>query len=334
MLLSIIIPAYQVEKYITKCIESVENQKFQDYEILLIDDGSSDATPLLCDEFERKYSNIIVIHQDNGGLSVARNVGIKNAHGMYCVFLDSDDWLMENALENIKKCIIEFKYPDVIVSQRNIMFINNNREYHCSYSFDIDKMHNVDNVTVFQELQMLKGCSLEGAIFCAKSDFLQEKSLYFTQGLFHEDVEWVPKLVLNANSFGFNNSPLFCYRYGRDDSITASVNIKRMFDKLQIIENLNNEFVSNEYSILQKESINSFCQRVLFGVICQSKEYQNDVRYGELQDRMREKIVDYQRSPRLIYRICYYMTKIWGISFTEKILYTLTMIRKKDSDIC
>ena len=92
MILSVIIPVYNVEQYLRQCVDSVLNQQLQDYEIILVDDGSKDNSVGICDEYKKTHSNVIVIHKENGGSSSARNTGMKAASGKYIVFLDSDDW--------------------------------------------------------------------------------------------------------------------------------------------------------------------------------------------------------------------------------------------------
>jgi glycosyltransferase involved in cell wall biosynthesis len=97
-LISIIIPVYNVEKYLVRCINSVLSQSFTDFECILIDDGSSDKSPLICDEYAKKDSRIIVIHKANDGASSARNAGLDMAQGLWIIFIDSDDWVNENYL--------------------------------------------------------------------------------------------------------------------------------------------------------------------------------------------------------------------------------------------
>lgn len=97
--ISIIVPVYQVERYLDRCVESVLAQTFRDFECILVDDGSTDASGRMCDEYARKYSNFTVIHKENGGLSSARNMAIPRAQGEYLCFLDSDDALHPGALE-------------------------------------------------------------------------------------------------------------------------------------------------------------------------------------------------------------------------------------------
>ena len=100
-LVSIIIPVYNVEKYLQQCVGSVLAQTYKHLEIVLIDDGSTDQSPRMCDEYAAQYENIYVFHKQNGGASTARNIGLENAKGEYIFFLDSDDWLEPNALETM-----------------------------------------------------------------------------------------------------------------------------------------------------------------------------------------------------------------------------------------
>ena len=102
MRFSVIVPVYNVEKYITRCVESLTGQSFQDYEILLIDDGSTDKSGILCDEIEKGYDKVKTYHKRNGGLASARNYGLKCAEGKYVVFVDSDDWVTDDFLEFIE----------------------------------------------------------------------------------------------------------------------------------------------------------------------------------------------------------------------------------------
>lgn len=98
---SIVIPVYNVESYLARCMESVQNQTFADYEIILVDDGSKDSSGALCDQYKAQDERITVIHKENGGLSSARNAGIENASGRYICFVDSDDWIAKNYCEVI-----------------------------------------------------------------------------------------------------------------------------------------------------------------------------------------------------------------------------------------
>ena len=104
-LIGVIIPVYNVEKYLEQCVDSVLNQSFKDIEIILVDDGSKDSSGEICDYYKEKDSRVKVIHKENGGLSDARNMGIRQCSSEYILFLDSDDYWKENCLEEIARCI-------------------------------------------------------------------------------------------------------------------------------------------------------------------------------------------------------------------------------------
>ena len=113
MLFSIIVPIYKVEKYLNQCVESVLTQSFKDFELVLVDDGSPDDSPRICDDYALKDNRVKVIHKVNGGLVSARKAGAKIAQGDYCIALDGDDWIAEDSLKYIND-VIERYHPDVI----------------------------------------------------------------------------------------------------------------------------------------------------------------------------------------------------------------------------
>ena len=125
MTFSIIIPVYNVEKYLNECVDSVLNQKNVDYEIILVDDGSTDNSGQICDEYVKNHSNISVIHKQNGGASDARNIGIEEAEGDYILFIDSDDKIEKNSLSKINEVIINQKFPDIVMLEVYKYFDNN-----------------------------------------------------------------------------------------------------------------------------------------------------------------------------------------------------------------
>ena len=120
MKLSIIVPIYNVAPYLRKCVDSLLTQDISDYEIILVDDGSPDECPQICDEYVEKYDSIRVVHQENEGLSAARNSGVKVAQGDYIMFVDSDDYLQPNVLgalmEQVERDnldVLRFRYQNV-----------------------------------------------------------------------------------------------------------------------------------------------------------------------------------------------------------------------------
>ena len=113
---SIIVPVYKVEQYLHKCVDSIINQSYRKLEIILVDDGSPDRCPQICDEYKEKDDRIVVIHKPNGGLSDARNAGLNAATGDYITFIDSDDWYALDAIETLLRLIRKFKTPVACMS--------------------------------------------------------------------------------------------------------------------------------------------------------------------------------------------------------------------------
>ena len=131
-LISVIIPVYNAEKYIEKCLKSVCEQSFDDYEVIVVDDGSRDSAPMIADNFAKDYNYLSVIHQENGGVIKARKTGVKNANGLYILNLDSDDWLLKDHLIKIAEEIYK-NHPDVVVTG----YIEDNEGIQNKYSQNI-----------------------------------------------------------------------------------------------------------------------------------------------------------------------------------------------------
>lgn len=115
MLFSIIVPVYKVEKYLKKCVDSILAQTYQDFQLILVDDGSTDSSPLICDEYAGRDKRIIVIHKKNGGVVSARLEGITIAEGQYTLYLDADDWIAGNLLQELAEVIEKHHAPDMIL---------------------------------------------------------------------------------------------------------------------------------------------------------------------------------------------------------------------------
>ena len=120
VLLTVVIPVYNVEKYLKRCIESILIQEWKNYDILLVDDGSTDSSPQICDDYAKVYDFISVIHKKNGGLSEARNTGISHAKGDYVYFPDSDDWLEPQTFKELAD-VLESQEFDIVSFNREFV---------------------------------------------------------------------------------------------------------------------------------------------------------------------------------------------------------------------
>lgn len=210
---SIIIPVYNVQMYLEQCIRSVSEQTYEDYELILVDDGSTDQSGLLCDEYARKDKRICVIHQKNGGSSAARNRGIDAASGEYIIFLDSDDcWKEKDVLEKLYDRLRETNSD--VLSFNYVKFQGNVFETpYFSQTGDMPanlKENETLNYLVQQNLWI--ACAWNKAI---KKELFAENDLRFQVGITSEDIDWCLRLAIKAKSFDYINDAVVCYRQRR-----------------------------------------------------------------------------------------------------------------------
>ena len=233
--LSIVVPVYKVEKYLNQCVDSILKalaEHKNKYEIILVDDGSPDNCPAMCDEYAAKHKQIKVIHKENGGLSDARNVGILQASGEYIVLLDSDDKFSDcNALRNLFALIREHK-TDLIVNDW-ITFSDNDHEE----KLPKNKYHKNMGIVLPNNLVYKFDLSPAWALVAAR-EYLLKNNLFFKKGIFHEDAHWCPRVLFSTNRIAINHSPFYAYRENRKGSITASLSPKNVFDMLSIMDEL------------------------------------------------------------------------------------------------
>lgn len=213
-LISIIVPVYNVEPYISKCLDSIEAQTYSNLEIILIDDGSTDNSGKLCDEFAAKNSNTKAIHQKNQGLSVARNAGLKATKGDFVTFVDSDDTVSPDYIEYLYKLTVKSHTQLSITAAKEIFpdghSINRGAGYH-SAVYDaaecLDHMLSEDgfNVTAWGKLY-------------ARELF---KGVKFPTGALHEDLATTYQTILKCDSIAYGSEPKYQY-YQRPNSIANS----------------------------------------------------------------------------------------------------------------
>lgn len=222
MKFSIIVPVYKVEDYLDKCVSSILNQTYKNFELILVDDGSPDSCPRMCDKYAEVDKRIIVIHKPNGGLSSARNAGINVSSGDYLVFVDSDDWIELDSLENFYK-VLKKQYVDVLMTVKTSFYSDQSyQEVDCFgdyYRKGFDKKRAV--------YWMLYGSKSVGAPNkIVKRDFVNQNDLKFFEGILHEDYDWTFKLCLYATSFAGYDGKWYNYRMIREGSITNRVSPK------------------------------------------------------------------------------------------------------------
>ena len=193
-LVSVIVPVYNVEKYLRKCIDSILAQTYKEFELILINDGSKDDSGKICDEYKKIDNRIIVIHQENGGLSNARNSGIRISQGDYIYFVDSDDYLESDALE--KHVIYCEKYDlDISIADVNITTESGSKTKCSDFSIPEVIMTGEEYLA-----QRIKKQSYFIMVYMGmyKSSLIKNNNCYFMDGIVHEDEEWSPRILLSA----------------------------------------------------------------------------------------------------------------------------------------
>ena len=221
MKVSVIIPVYNVEPYLERCVKSVVGQTYQELEIILVDDGSKDGSGKLCDKLADSDSRIKVVHQKNQGLSGARNTGIRQATGEYVVFLDSDDeWLLSDGLE---KLLSEDK-TDIIAFKRVDIWNKNQRVLCADYdTAAIAKMP--DTQAVFSYLVTTQQLQISACFLLVRRQMLLDHDILFPIGLLSEDIYWSMHLWQHVQTVRFTNLNFYGYHH-RGASLSTSVSIR------------------------------------------------------------------------------------------------------------
>lgn len=217
MRISFIVPVYNVEKYLEKCVDSIYHQRLllDEFEIILVDDGSQDSCGSICDRLAADNRNITVIHQSNSGLSDARNSGMKVARGRYIQFVDSDDYLEENVMPELLK-VMEEKELDILRFQVREVF-DTKEPSSPQFEFSSKETHEV--ILGSQYLQDFMDYACYACQFLFRSSFLVDNSLWFKSGIIFEDTEWTPRVMNLANRVSSIN--ILAYNYlVRTGSIT------------------------------------------------------------------------------------------------------------------
>ena len=258
-LISVIIPVFQVEKYLDKCISSVVNQSYCNLEIIIIDDGSYDKSPEICDKWKDKDSRITVVHKGNGGLSQARNVGLKLAKGNFIGFIDSDDWIESNMYEILMSAIWETG-ADIAV---------------CDFQMEYEEKQSVKIEVKSPERKL---CSNEDAlrniingqsfISTAVWNKLYRKNVLlnssFPEGKICEDTLWTATIVGNAKMLVCIESPLYHYLFRRNSlSRNIQQTARKLYDFIEMSEK-RLEYIQKQYPALTKTAIlrlQNFCLR-------------------------------------------------------------------------
>ncbi len=232
--LSVVVPIYNTEKYLRTCLDSVVNQSFQDFECILVNDGSLDNSENICKEYIEKDKRFTLVNKVNGGLSDARNTGMVHAEGKYIFFLDSDDYLFDNTFE---KCInkLEETGSEMVIFDVLQHNIAKNSSQIIKNSFDENKTYNIkDNKEII--ISILNAAWNKMYL---KSLFTDNNIIY-PYGYYYEDLGTTYRLLIHCNKVSFINEPLYHYLCDRPGNITQQFNMN-VYHVLDMVK-INNDY--------------------------------------------------------------------------------------------
>lgn len=313
---SIIIPCYNVETYLKECIESIEAQSYKDYEIVLINDGSTDGTDRISEDLKNKYSNIRYYKKENGGLSNTRNFGLDMSDSEYVYFLDSDDLLDKDSLYNINTCIEKNDKPDVVVTRYRELDDSTNRLGEKT-TFPESLSKAVSSSDKYRCCYLDNDIKPMASISVVKRSYLLSKTLYFKEKIVHEDELWTPQVFLNTDRLCFLDKSCYIYRVNRKGSIMNKLTEKHISDRLKIIDELEKLAVNQPENALMYRSR---CACILNGIL--------GMRMGNLSKDIRKEIKRkrylFKQSVQKKYLIIYVILNLLGVNLTMKLMGILS----------
>ena len=271
-LVSVIIPIYNVEKYLRRCVDSVISQTYDRLEIILVDDGSPDQCGRICDEYKEHDERIIVIHKENGGLSDARNVALAICKGNYITFIDSDDWVSEFYVEHLVNAEI-YTGADLTISMFENVFENHERSK--PVSKDIQSLEIVNTEECYKRLLYQEGIefSVWGKLY--KRGVMID--LKYPVGKLYEDIPVTTEVIHRSNKIAVIQNVDYYY-YFRNNSIQQQEYTHKKMDAIYHVQQMK-EFIDNEYPTLFKATTcRTFCAtcNILFQIKNRG-EYQRDI---------------------------------------------------------
>lgn len=258
MKVSFIVPIYKVEQYIHQCVDSLVSQTYLDIEVVLVDDGSPDRCPEICDEIAATDSRIRVVHKPNGGLSDARNAGLRAATGDYVVFVDGDDfWMHKDDLEKLMVKAKENPTVDFIGFNCRYYYPSTNT-YAPWPDYDEALSHPLNHDDTVVKLTETSSFVMSACMKLMKRQFLLDNELFFIKGQLSEDIPWFINLMDCCHACMFVNLNIYAYRQGVSGSITHNIGLRNIDSIINIVEGELNKLDERNFTKQAKDCILSF----------------------------------------------------------------------------
>jgi len=320
---SVIVPVYNVEEYLPQCVESIINQDCANKELVLVDDGSPDNCPNICDEYAEKYDFIRVVHKENGGLSDARNAGIREATGDYVLFVDADDFIEPGSISVIME-VAERSFPDVVFLEAQKYFPDGST----APLGDGIKEDAVRGKSAEEVLRFLGRSSKFPGSACTKliKRELLSDELLFEKGRLSEDIDWSIRLLLKAKSYDYCGAVYYNYRKQRAGSITNTAGLKSFRDVMYILKNWS-EKAKGETDANKRFIYATLAYEYSILVMLYSKLSREDKKFHKKELKELLWLLDWRRGARYsgVKKLC----KLAGFGITSRLLRLYLKTRGK-----
>jgi glycosyltransferase involved in cell wall biosynthesis len=323
LLVSVIVPVYNVEKYLSQCLDSIIGQRFTDYyECILVDDGSTDCSGAICDKYARQYPQIKVIHKTNGGLSDARNAGLDEARGYYVIFIDSDDyWIDQNVLQNLVSLFQNQDDSCDFINFNRIKYYQNKNIFRkwARYSDEAIKENTKKDkiIALIRQGQFPMSACLK----IIKKNFLIDNNIRFINGLTSEDIPWFFAALKCSKNFLLTNEFYYINRKQVSTSISSTFSEKRYSDISLIVENtiieIEREYFENNELKNALFSFVAYYYSMLMGMACFFNSGKRKIELQKLKEKKWLLQCNLHPKVRFISRIL----RITGFHITAYLLY-------------
>jgi glycosyltransferase involved in cell wall biosynthesis len=282
MKVTFVVPVYKVEAYLRQCVESLTHQTYRDIEVILVDDGSPDESPQLCDTLVSEDPRIKVIHKENGGLSDARNAGLLEASGDYVVFVDGDDfWMDDSALQHL----IDAVNPELdFIGYNCSYYYPDSGNYSSWVAYDDILGKATDKNTVMVTLVKSGTFPMSACMKLMKRSFLIENQLFFKKGQIAEDIPWFINVLDATNKCCFVNQYIYAYRQNVVGSI-SNTRGRKSFDHLF-------DVFKTELSLVESRSFNEEAKNALKSFL--AYEYCILLTYKDIDKKTKRELLNYK----------------------------------------
>lgn len=328
MKISFILPVYNVEAYLRECVESLLAQTYTVFEIVLVDDGSPDGCPALCDQLATEDNRIKVLHKPNGGLSDARNAGLNIASGDYVIFVDSDDkWIGKYSLEKLIELIRI--YPECQFYGFNCQyFYPSTNTYSKWVTYAENILTPVNGSSAMCALVESGTFPMSACLKVFNKSFLLDNKLYFEKGIMAEDIPWFISVLEKCSKCIFSNQYIYAYRQNVIGSITQSFG-ERSFNNLFMIIKRELSWIENrQFDYEAKQALYSFLAYEYCILLASIRRLDNSKRCLKRKELLEYKwLLKYDTHPKV--KKVAFLYKIIGIKWIEIILNKYLMYARK-----